>query len=160
MVSEDTGSANSDTEILAAVGPSLATTAGILVIISSPYAQRGEAFDIWSKNYGEKGDPRILVAQGASRDFNESLPQRVVDEAMEKDAASASSEYLGLWRTDIAALIDRETIEARVSRGVSVRRLAQLNYVGGVDPSGGSGAFSYDGDCPSRGRSRGARLRP
>ena len=142
--SEDTGSANSDTEILAAVGPSLATTAGILVIISSPYAQRGEAFDIWSKNYGEKGDPRILVAQGASRDFNESLPQRVVDEAMEKDAASASSEYLGLWRTDISALIDRETIEARVSRGVSVRApLAQFNYVGGVDPSGRSGSDSF-----------------
>ena len=141
---EASGSQNSDTEILDAVGPALATTGGPLVIISSPYAKRGVVFEIHARDYGEKGDPRILVAQGASRDFNESLPQRVVDDAMEKDAAAASSEYLGLFRTDISALIDRETIEACVSRGVSVRApLAQFSYVGGVDPSGGSGSDSF-----------------
>jgi hypothetical protein len=141
---EDSGSANSDTEILAAVLPMLATTGGPLVIISSPYSKRGEAYLIWSKNFGPLGDPKILVAQGASRDFNESLPQRIVDAAMERDSAAASSEYLGLWRNDISAFIDRETIVARVSRGVTGRGpLPQFEYVAAVDPSGGSGADSF-----------------
>jgi hypothetical protein len=142
--SEDSGSANSDTEIIGAVMPSLATTGGLLVIISSPYSKRGEAYQIFAKNFGPLGDSKILVAQGASRDFNSELPQRVVDAAMERDAAWASSEYLGLWRTDIAAFIDRETIESRVSRGVTVRApLPQFDYVAAVDPSGGSGADSF-----------------
>ena len=141
---EASGSANADTEILGAVGPSLAATGGPLVIISSPYARRGEVYERWAKNYGPKGDPQILVAQGSSRDFNPELPQRVVDAAMERDPAAASAEYLGQFRTDVAAFIDRETLEACVSRGVTVRApLAQFDYVAGVDPSGGSGADSY-----------------
>jgi len=40
-VDED-GSANPDSEILSAVRPGLATTGGMLAIISSPYARRGE----------------------------------------------------------------------------------------------------------------------
>ena len=45
------------------------------------------------KHFGPDGDPLILVAQGASRTFNPSLPQPVVDRAMERDAASAHAEY-------------------------------------------------------------------
>jgi hypothetical protein len=35
-----------------------------------------------------------LVAQGSSRDFNSSLPQSVVDRAVERDAQVAAAEYL------------------------------------------------------------------
>jgi hypothetical protein len=93
--SDESGSSNPDSAILDALRPSLATTGGMLAIISSPYARRGAVFDTWSRHYGVKGDPRILVAQGASRDFNPSLPQKVVDRAMERDPAAAAAEYLG-----------------------------------------------------------------
>jgi hypothetical protein len=142
--SEETGSANADSEILDAVRPSLATTGGLLVIISSPYAKKGEAYEIWVKNYGPDGDPRILVAQGASRDFNPSLPQKVVDAALARDPAAAASEYLGLWRSDLASFIDRAVIEAAVDFGVAVRPPRDgVSYVGFVDAASGSGKDSY-----------------
>jgi hypothetical protein len=66
-----------------AVRPGLATTGGPLLVASSPYARKGELWNAHRKHYGPKGDSLILVAQGASRDFNPSLPQRVVDRAFE-----------------------------------------------------------------------------
>jgi hypothetical protein len=75
---EDGSSANPDSAILSAVRPSLATTNGLLAGISSPYARRGELWRAFSQDYGEKGDPLILVARGASRDLNPSLSQKVV----------------------------------------------------------------------------------
>ena len=133
------GSANPDTAILDALRPALATTSGLLAVISSPYARRGAVYETWSRHYGEKGDPRILVAQGASRDFNPSLPQKVVDRAMERDAASGLAEYLGQFRSDFEIFVTREAIEACVARGVTVRApIAGVVYFGFCDPSGGS----------------------
>jgi hypothetical protein len=132
-------SANADSEILAAVRPSLATTGGPLIVISSPYSQAGEVYETHRRHYGAKGDPRILVAQGASRDFNPSLPQSVVDRALERDAAVASAEYLGQFRDDIQNFISRAVVEACVSRGVHERPyIKDVSYLAFVDPSGGS----------------------
>jgi hypothetical protein len=74
----DADSINADTEILTAVRPGSATTGGPLVAISSPYARRGELYRMHTRHFGPQGDPLILVAQGASRDLNPSLPQSVV----------------------------------------------------------------------------------
>src|SRR5262249_40371910 len=86
------GAVNADTEILNAVRPALATTGGPLIVISSPYAKRGEVWNTFKRHYGACGDPRILVAQGESRSFNPTLPQAVIDRAIERDPAAASSE--------------------------------------------------------------------
>ena len=67
---EASGSTNTDSAILDAVRPALATTGGLLAVITTPYARRGETFETWSRHFGAKGDPRILVAQGG-----ESRPQ-------------------------------------------------------------------------------------
>jgi hypothetical protein len=135
----DDGSTNPDTEILGAVRPALATTGGPLIAITSPYARRGEAFATWEAHHGAKGDPAILVAQGASRDFNPTLPQHVVDRALARDPASASAEYLGLWRSDVESFVAREAVESCVARGVYEReRVSGVTYVGFVDPSGGA----------------------
>src|SRR5437763_6315484 len=88
-------SANTDSEILNAVRPALATTNGLLAIISSPYARRGEVWNLFNRHYGLGGDPEILVAKGATRDFNPSLPQRTVDRALERDPIVAASEWMG-----------------------------------------------------------------
>ncbi|MGO9770635.1 MAG: hypothetical protein ACLPSW_13965 [Roseiarcus sp.] len=133
------GSANADSDIIAAVRPALATTNGPLILISSPYSKRGEAFTLWQRHFGPQGDPLILVAQGASRDFNPSLPQRVVDRAMEADAASASAEYLGQWRSDISAFVAREAVERCVTPSCYERpRVPGVIYSAFCDPSGGS----------------------
>jgi hypothetical protein len=132
-------SANPDTEILAAMRPSLATTGGPLIVISSPYARRGAVFDTYSRHYGQEGDPRILVAHGATRDFNPNIPQELVDREMERDPAFAGAEYLAIFRTDVERFMTREAVQKCVSVGVFERPHEKRNkYVAFVNPSGGS----------------------
>ena len=49
------------------------------------------------------------------RTLNPSLPQRVIDRALEKDRARASAEYLAEFRTDIEGFVSLEVVEACVS---------------------------------------------
>jgi hypothetical protein len=132
-------SANPDVEILNAVRPALATTGGPLIAISSPYARRGALWETYKRHYGPDGDPLILVAQGATRDFNPDLPQSIIDRAMERDAAAAAAEYMAQFRTDVEAFITREAVEACVQQGLFERPPERKhNYIAFVDPSGGS----------------------
>lgn len=132
------GTVNPDAEILNALRPALATTEGLLAVISSPYAKRGEVYGAVRQHYGPKGDPRILVAKGPSIAFNSTLSQRVIDRAFERDAAAAASEYGGEFRDDIAGFVTREVVEACIPPGLKVRPpISGLDYVAFVDPSGG-----------------------
>lgn len=131
-----------DVDILNAARPSLATTGGPMIIISSVYARRGETFDLWDKHYGPKGDPRILVVQGASRDFNPSLPQSVVDRALERDAASARSEYLSAWRDDLENYVSLDVLRSCTGKFEVRPPMPGVAYTGGVDFAGGSGQDS------------------
>jgi hypothetical protein len=74
--SDDT--ANPDREILKALRPSLATTRGLLVAISSPYAKRGELYGMFKRHFGPDGHPAILIAKASSRSMNPSLSPKVV----------------------------------------------------------------------------------
>ncbi len=131
-------SANPDTEILAAARPTLATTHGPLIVISSPYAKRGEVYDLFRRHYGSNGDSSILVAQGTSRDFNPGLDLHIVERALRDDPARARAEYLGEFRDDIEGYVSREAVEACVEAGCFERpRRPTFRYVGFVDPSGG-----------------------
>jgi hypothetical protein len=133
------GSANPDSEILNSVRPGLATTRGPLFIISSPYARRGELWNLYNSHFGPNGDPRILVAQAASRVMNPSLPEFVVNRAMQRDPASASAEYMAAFRSDLEQWAAREAIEACVARTV-YERAPQIghSYRAFIDPSGGA----------------------
>jgi hypothetical protein len=135
----DETTANADVEILGALRPTLATTNGPLLMISSPYSRRGVLWETYRQHYGAKGDPLILVAQGTSRDFNPTLPQRVVDRALERDYAKNSAEYLAIFRTDVESFVSHEVVEAAV---VPERRelppARGYAYAAFVDPSGGS----------------------
>jgi hypothetical protein len=154
--SEDTASTNPDSAILDAVRPSLATTGGMLAIISSPYARKGAVYEAYTRHYGENGDKLVLVAKGASRDFNPSLPQKVVDRAYEKDALAASAEYGGEFRSDLERFITLEAVTACLMPGThELPPQRGRTYVGFVDAAGGSGAdamtmaISYKDDFES-----------
>ncbi|RWA85913.1 hypothetical protein [Mesorhizobium sp.] len=148
----DEYSANTDKEILNAVRPSLATTSGPLIAISSPFAKTGEVYQAVQRDFGPNGDPQILVARGASRDFNPSLPQKVVDRALERDAAAAQAEYLGQFRADLQAFVSVETVQACVAAALAVilPNNHRRPYRAFCDPSGGSSdsftlAIGHDG---------------
>jgi hypothetical protein len=137
--STDEGSANPDTAICAAMRPALATTGGLLALISSPYAKRGELYSLYKKHYGRDGDPRIIVAQASSRTMNPSLPDSVVTRAMERDPASARAEYGAEFRTDVGAFVDTENVLSCLMRGVrELLPSRSICYKAFCDPSGGS----------------------
>jgi hypothetical protein len=130
---------NPDASILAALRPSLATTGGPLIVISSPYARRGELYKTCRRHYGPAGDRLILVANAPSRVFNPTLKQSVIDRAYEQDPATAASEYGGQFRTDIETFIARETVDDAIEEGVrEIAPRTGISYVGFVDPSGGA----------------------
>ena len=137
---QNENSANPDDEILNnAIKPGLATTGGPLILISSPHARRGELWRTYQSNFGAAGDPLVLVAQGGTRDFNATLPQRVIDRALERDHAAASAEWLGQFRTDIESFVTIEAVSQNIDGGTVERPpLSGVSYSGFIDPSGGS----------------------
>ena len=64
------------------------------------------------------GNPRRA---SPSRTMNPSLPQSVVDRAIERDPASAAAEFGAQFRTDIEAFVNIEAVRACVSSGVYER---------------------------------------
>jgi hypothetical protein len=134
----DVAYANPDVEILNAVEPGLATTGGPLILASSPHARRGVLWDLFKRHHGPNGDPLILVAHGASRTLNPSLPQRVVDRALEKDRPRASAEFLAEFRTDIEGFVALEVVEGCVGDYREMLPVSGTHFRVFVDPSGGS----------------------
>ena len=106
---------------------------------SSPYARRGALWDAHRRHFAKDGDP-ILVWQAETRTMNPTVPQSVIDEAMERDPAHAAAEYLAQFRTDIESFVTREAVEACVSTGVCERPRVPgtFDYKAFVDPSGGA----------------------
>jgi hypothetical protein len=106
--------------------PGLATTGGPLILASSPYAKTAVLWETYCKQYGPTGDALTLVAHGASKVFNSTLPQRVIDRALEKDRAKATAEYLAEFRTDLEGFV---TLRARVRRGGRNTHIALARFV-------------------------------
>lgn len=131
-------SASPDAEVLTAVRPGLARFPGsMLVAISSAYARRGELYEYYRKYYG-KNDPGILVVKGTTRQFNPVFPQKVIDDATERDAPRAAAEYLSEFRSDIEAFVSREVIEsAQRESPLELPHDSRTSYFAFTDPSGG-----------------------
>ncbi len=133
------GAASPDSELLTALRPCLASTGGMLVVSSSPYAKRGELYQLFTKHYGPRGDRRVPVVKGASRELNPSLSQSVIRRALERDPVGARSEYLAEWRDDVSTFLRREAVAACVASGLIERPPERgILYRAFTDPSGGS----------------------
>ena len=71
--------------------------------------------------------------------LNCTVPQSVVDAAMEADPASAAAEYMAEFRTDVETFVSRDVVEAAVVAGRhELPRAERVRYHAFVDPSGGS----------------------
>jgi hypothetical protein len=149
--SED--SANPDVEVVEAIRPALATIPdAMLLCASSPYARRGILWQAHRRHYAKDGP--VLVWQAPTAVMNPTVPERVVEEALDRDASVAGSEWLAQFRADIESYITREVVEACVEPGCLERPpVAGLRYAGFVDPSGGRSdsmtlAIGHaEGDC-------------
>jgi hypothetical protein len=134
----DENSQNPDQEIYRALLPGLASVDGMLIGISSPYRKSGLLWDKFRKHFGQPSDD-VLVIRAPTRTLNPTIPQEIIDQAIAEDPAAAKAEWLAEFRDDIAGWLAGEVIESAVDSGVTVRPPGySFEYVGFVDPSGGS----------------------
>ncbi len=132
-------SANPDSEVIAAVRPSLATVPGsMLIAISSPHSKTGVAFQQYQRCFA-KADPRVLLWQSSSAMMNPTLDPQVIADAYSEDENVAASEFGGRWRNDLEGYASRELVEACIVPGVEERAwLSAIRFQAFVDVSGGA----------------------
>lgn len=131
-------SANPAGEILDALRPAMATIpTAKLVCCGTPYRRSGVLHDAWKRHYG-KQDADVLVIQADTRTMNPTVPQSVIERAMELDPVSASAEYLAQFRSDVGSFLDADLIERAIEAGRRERPpLKDVSYFDFADPSGG-----------------------
>jgi len=121
-------SANPDHEIIAAIKPAMSTIPNaMLLCASSPYAQRGALFDAFKRHYGQDGP--VLVWKAPTRTMNPTVPQSVIDAAMEADPLSAAAEYMAQFRTDVENYCSRDVGKQRSSKVASNCRALKASAI-------------------------------
>ena len=127
----------SDSELIRAIQPSLATVGGKLICISSPYAKRGWCYQQFKKHHGND-QAKNFVWNCPSRTMNPCLPQSVVEEALAEDPQAARAEYLGEFRDDVSAYLSEDIIRRYVYPGrTELLSSHSVKYHAFVDMSGG-----------------------
>src|SRR5262249_14929656 len=128
-----------DIECARALLPGLATTGGMLCILSSPYRKLGLLYQRHRNYFGQNGD--VLVIRAPSLLLNPTLDEGIIASAQDADAFAARSEWLGEFRDDIGAFLDDALIDAAVgyARPLELPPQAKLRYSAFADPSGGRG---------------------
>ena len=126
-----------DTEMLRAARPTLATTAGKLIILSSPYGQSGALYDLHRKHFGQD-DASTLIWQGSAPQMNPTLPTDYLQRMERDDPEAYAAEVLGRFRVGLALLFDPAALQACVDDGVRERLPeSRHRYTAFADPSGG-----------------------
>jgi len=131
--------AATDIETARALLPGLATTNGLLLILSSPYSRGGLVFER-HRDYFGRDDDDVLVVAGASTLFNPTLDAAMIEAARGADPEGAASEWFGEFRRDLSALLDDATIEAATDHGrLESPPQAGTRYFAHCDAAGGAG---------------------
>ena len=141
----DESSATPDIETYRAVLPSLATTNGLLIGISTPYRKLGLLHQKHRDHYGVDSDD-VLVVQGGTRQFNPTLDAQTIETQRQADPTSASSEWDAEFRSDISTFLDDELIDAAIehSRPLELSpRPFPAFYRAFTNSAGGTGRDSY-----------------
>src|SRR5262249_43568362 len=124
-------------EALRALRPTLATTGGRLVILSSPYGQSGALWDLHRRHFG-RDDAPTLVWQASALTMHPDLPADYLARMEQDDPEAFRSEVLGEFRAGLSTLLDPEAIGACVVPGRRELPPAEgVRYEAFVDPSGG-----------------------
>ena len=137
-------SANPDAEIIGALRPSLATTKGPLIGISSPYAKRGVLWGAFVKDFGPEGRESRLVVRAPTTTLNPGVDPDFLADAYEDDPVAAAAEYGAQWRDDISAFISPDVVNRiTVANRTEIPPEAGITYTAFVDVGGGTGGDSY-----------------
>lgn len=132
-----------DTEMLRSIRPSLATTSGRLLILSSPYGQAGTLYELHRRHHG-KEDASTLVWQATAPAMNPTLAADYIERMKTDDPEAYRSEVLGEFRAGISTFLDPDALAAVVEAGVRERApVGSTTYVAFVDAASGSGKDAF-----------------
>ena len=141
-------SLNPDQEICNAIRPGMSTVPDALLFgISSPYARKGELWQISEQFFG-RDDRFVLVWNADSRSMNDTVPEHVIQRAYERDPLAAAAEF-GVdgrveFRSDIEAFLEPAAIQAVTVRDrLELPPSDSIEYKAFCDPAGGSGKDSF-----------------
>jgi hypothetical protein len=141
----DEASALPDVETYRAVLPSLITTDGMLIGISTPYRKIGLLHQKHRDHFGvDSGD--TLVVQGGTRAFNRTLSEVAIEAQRVADPTAAPAEWDAVFRDDISAFLDDALIDGAVEHGRPLELPplgGYINYAAFMDAAGGTGGDSY-----------------
>lgn len=134
----DETTANPDVETYRAVLPSMASTNGMLICISSPYRRVGLIFSKHRDSFAQE-DTAVLVVQGASSLFNPTLNEGVIAAARASDPQAALAEWDAQFRNDLAQFLDEVSIDGAIDRGrpLELAPMEKTRYFCFADMSGG-----------------------
>jgi len=138
-------SAAPDTEVYSALLPSLLTTGGVMVGISTGYRRAGLMYQKHRDFFGQDSDD-TLVVQGSTQTFNGTIDEAALAALRAADPAAAPSEWNGTFRDDVGAFLDDELIDAAVDHGRPLELPPQtgVEYLAVTDSSGGRGdAYTF-----------------
>lgn len=125
-----------DLEMLRAIRPTLATTRGRLLVLSSPYGQSGALWELYRAHFGR--DSETLVWQADAPSMNPLLPADYLARMEQDDPEAYRSEVLGEFRSGIGSLFASEALDAVVIPGRrELLPTEGVAYRAFVDPSGG-----------------------
>jgi hypothetical protein len=131
-------SATPDVEVYRAALPSLMTTQGMLIAISTPYRKTGLLYTKHRDHFGVDGDD-VLVVQGPSTSFNPTLSAESIEAAVADDPEGARAEWEATFRIGIDAFLPDDVIDAAIDhdRPLEIAPASGFQFRAFCDPSGG-----------------------
>lgn len=143
----DADSAKQDKKVLRAIRPAMLGIAdAMIVMLSSPYAKRGELWENYRNYFGKDDERRHLVWNADTLSMRPSDDPDLLAEIAaeyEEDPENAKAEYGAQFRSDLEAIYTKTAVEAVCVPGRrEVGCVEGRQYRAFVDPSGGS-ADSY-----------------
>jgi Terminase large subunit, T4likevirus-type, N-terminal len=143
-----------DTEMLRALRPCLATTGGKLIVLSSPYAQSGQLWELHRRHHGRE-DSSTLVWQASAPDMNPTLPADYLERMREDDPEAYRSEVLGEFRAGVSTFLNPEALADCVAKGRRENPPSDgVAYCMYADPASGSGKDAFAAAAAHRDGSR------
>lgn len=138
----DPESAKQDKKILRALRPAMfGIKQAMIVMLSSPYAQRGVLHENHRKDYG-RDDAKGFVWQADTLSMRPEQDDELLDEIRdlyEEDPESANAEYGAKFRNDLESIFTSTSVQGVAQPGrIEQARSTKHSYRAFVDPSGGS----------------------
>jgi hypothetical protein len=125
-----------DVEMIRACRPTLATTGGKLIILSSPYWQTGALWELHKSHFG-RNDSQTLVWVGTAPEMNPTLPADYLQRLQEDDPEAFRSEVLAEFRAGVSAFFDPDALQACVADWRELEPTPEQIFFAFCDPSGG-----------------------